>query len=48
MVHVVGNKTHRGRTQRVAAAGDAVCLAGTGNAGPESQLCSELWLVGEP
>lgn len=47
MVHVVGTKTHRVRMQRVAAAGDAVHLAGTGIADPESQVCSELRLVGE-
>lgn len=47
MVHVVGNKTHRGRMQRAAAAGDAVHLAGTGIADPESQVCSELRRVGE-
>jgi hypothetical protein len=46
MVHVVGNKTHLGRMQRAAAAGDAVCRAGTRCADPESQVCSELRLVG--
>ena len=48
MVDVVGSKTYRGCMQRAAAAGDAVHVAGTGFAGPESQVCSELRLVGEP
>ena len=48
MVHVVGSKAHRGRVQRVAAAGDAVRLAGTSIADPESQVCSELRPVVEP
>lgn len=48
MVDVVGSRTFRGRMQRAAAAGDAVHVAGTGFADPESQLCSELRLVGEP
>ena len=48
MVDVVGSKTYRGCMQRVAAAGDAVHLAGTGIADTESQVCAELRLVGEP
>ena len=48
MVDVVGSGTFRGCVQRAAAAGDAGCLAGTGIADPESQVCSELRLVGEP
>ena len=48
MVDDVVSRTCRSCDQRAAAAGDAVCLAGTGNAGPESQVCSELRRVGEP
>jgi hypothetical protein len=48
MVDGVGSKTYRGFMQRAAAAGDAVHLAGTGIADPESQVCSEPRLVGEP
>jgi hypothetical protein len=48
MVHVVGSKTHLGRMQRAAVAGDAVCPAGTGTAGPDSQVCSEPRRVGAP
>jgi hypothetical protein len=46
MVDVVWSKTYRGWMQRAAAAGDAVHLAGTGTADPESQVCTELRLVG--
>ncbi len=48
MVDVVGSETYRVCMQRAAAAGDAGCLAGTRIADPESQVCSELRLVGEP
>jgi hypothetical protein len=48
MVDVVGSETDRGCMQRAAAAGDASYVAGTGIADPESQVCSELRLVGEP
>jgi hypothetical protein len=48
MVDVVGSKRDRGWMQLAAAAGDAVHLAGTGIADPESPVCSELRLVGEP
>ena len=48
MVDVVGTKTHLGRMQRAAAAGDADCLAGTGIADPESQVGSALRPGGEP
>ena len=48
MVHVLGNETHCGCIPRAATAGDAVCMAGTGNAVPKSQVCSEPPRVGEP
>ena len=48
MVDDVVSKTCRSCDQRAAAAGGAVHLAGTGIADPESQVCSELRLVGEP
>jgi hypothetical protein len=47
MVDVVGSETYRGCMQRAAAVGDAVHLAGTGIADPESLVCSELRPVGE-
>ena len=48
MVDVVVGETYRGCMQRAAAAGDAVHLAGTVFADPESQVCSELRRVGRP
>ena len=48
MVDVVVGETYRGCMQRAAAAGDALRLAGTVFADPESQVCSELRPAGEP